>query len=76
MCPAQNDSRRSLWQDSLGLHYLIQLFWESARQEKIDLIIMGTKGRKGLEYTIFGSVCQKVVREASCPVVTINPAMG
>ncbi len=47
-----------------------------ARQEKIDLIIMGTKGRKGLEYTIFGSVCRKVVREAPCPVVTINPAMG
>ncbi|MFZ0051032.1 MAG: universal stress protein [Desulfobaccales bacterium] len=50
--------------------------WESARQEKFDLIIMGTKGRQGLEYTIFSSVCQKVVREASCPLVTINPAMG
>ncbi len=46
-----------------------------ARQEKIDLIIMGTKGRRGLEYTIFGSVCRKVVREAPCPVLTINPAM-
>jgi nucleotide-binding universal stress UspA family protein len=48
---------------------------ELARQEKIDLIIMGTKGRKGLEYTIFGSITRKVVREAPCPVVTINPAM-
>ena len=46
-----------------------------ARKEKIDLIIMGTKGRRGLEYTIFGSVCRKVVREAPCPVVTINPSM-
>ena len=48
---------------------------ELARKEKIDLIVMGTKGRKGLEYTIFGSVCRKVVREAPCPVVTINPSM-
>ena len=47
---------------------------EFAKQEKIDLIIMGTHGRKGLERTIFGSVCDKVVRNAPCPVLTINPA--
>jgi len=46
---------------------------EFAKQEHIDLIIMGTHGRKGLERTIFGSVCDKVVRNAPCPVLTINP---
>jgi nucleotide-binding universal stress UspA family protein len=46
---------------------------EFARQEGIDLIIMGTHGRKGLERTLFGSVCDKVVRNAPCPVLTINP---
>lgn len=48
---------------------------EVAKQEKVDLIIMGTHGRKGLERAIFGSVCDKVVRNAPCPVLTINPAM-
>jgi len=46
---------------------------ETAKQEGIDLIIMGTHGRKGLEYTIFGSVCREVIRGASCPVLSINP---
>ena len=31
---------------------------------------------KGLERAIFGSVCDKVVRFAPCPVLTINPALG
>jgi len=35
MCPAQGDSRRTLWQDSIGLNYLIQL-WEMAQQELAD----------------------------------------
>jgi nucleotide-binding universal stress UspA family protein len=46
---------------------------ELAAKEKIDLIIMGTHGRKGLERTIFGSVADKVVQGAPCPVVTLRP---
>ncbi|WP_136806918.1 universal stress protein [Desulfosediminicola flagellatus] len=38
-----------------------------------DLIIMGTHGYKGLEKIMFGSVADKVVRAAHCPVMTINP---
>lgn len=38
-----------------------------------DLIIMGTHGYKGLEKIMFGSVADKVVRAAHCPVLTINP---
>ncbi len=49
---------------------------ETAKQEGVDLIIMGTHGRKGLERAIFGSVCDKVVRFAPCPVLTINPALS
>jgi nucleotide-binding universal stress UspA family protein len=47
---------------------------ETAQTAGIDLIVMGTHGRKGLELAIFGSVCDKVVRNAPCPVLTINPA--
>lgn len=38
-----------------------------------DLIIMGTHGYKGFERIIFGSVADKVVKNACCPVMTINP---
>lgn len=46
---------------------------EFAKKEGIDLIIMGTHARRGLEAKIFGSVCQKVARDADVPVVTIHP---
>lgn len=49
---------------------------ETAQKEGVDLIIMGTHGRKGLERAIFGSVCDKVVRSSPCPVLTINPALA
>lgn len=38
-----------------------------------DLIIMGTHGYKGFERIIFGSIADKVVKNACCPVMTINP---
>jgi len=44
-----------------------------AAQEAFDLIIMGTHGYKGLERVMFGSVADKVVKGAPCPVLTINP---
>lgn len=44
-----------------------------AEEEKIDLIVMGTHGYKGLEKVLFGSVAEKVVKAAPCPVLTINP---
>ena len=37
-----------------------------------DLIIMGTHGRTGLSHILLGSVAEKVVRHASCPVLTIR----
>ena len=46
---------------------------EFASEVKGDLIIMGTHGYKGLEKIMFGSVADKVVRSALCPVLTINP---
>jgi len=46
---------------------------EYAEEVEADLIIMGTHGYKGLEKIMFGSVADKIVRSASCPVLTINP---
>lgn len=46
---------------------------EHADQTGIDLIVMGTHGYKGLERVLFGSVAEKVVKTARCPVLSINP---
>ncbi|MBU2548320.1 MAG: universal stress protein [Proteobacteria bacterium] len=45
-------------------------------EESIDLIVMGTHGRKGLERIIFGSVAEHVVKKSPVPVMTINPFRG
>ena len=39
----------------------------------IDLVIMGTHGRKGLDRILFGSVAAHVVKTCPVPVMTINP---
>jgi nucleotide-binding universal stress UspA family protein len=46
---------------------------EVAEEEKSDLIVMTTHGRTGLSHLVVGSVTEKVVRTAPCPVLTIRP---
>lgn len=41
--------------------------------EGIDLIIMGTHGKKGIERVLFGSVADRVVKRSPVPVLTVNP---
>ena len=41
-----------------------------ARQENVDMIVMGTHGRSGLSRLIMGSVAESVMRHAPCPVLT------
>ncbi len=49
---------------------------EHARAQAVDLIVMGTHGRTGLAHVLLGSVAEKVVRRAPCPVLTIkHPSM-
>jgi len=42
---------------------------EAAKAQKVDLIIIGTHGRTGLQHILLGSVAEKVVRLAPCPVL-------
>jgi universal stress protein A len=44
-----------------------------ADQEKVDLIVVGSHGRTGLEHFLMGSVAEKIVRHAKCPVLTVKP---
>ena len=46
-----------------------QTIVDTAGEKKVDLIIMGTHGRTGLPYVLIGSVAEKVVRLAPCPVL-------
>lgn len=41
----------------------------------IDLVILGTHGRRGLKHFILGSVAEYIVRHAACPVMTIGPGV-
>jgi len=44
-----------------------------AKHIQADMIVMGTHGRSGLPHMLLGSVAEKVVRTAPCPVLTIRP---
>jgi nucleotide-binding universal stress UspA family protein len=44
-----------------------------ADELEVDLIVMGTHGRSGIAHFLFGSVAEKVLRRAPCPVVCVKP---
>lgn len=45
-----------------------------ANEHSVDLIVMGTHGRRGIDRILFGSVAEKVVKSAPMPVVTLRPS--
>jgi universal stress protein A len=45
---------------------------EAARERGSDLIVMGTRGLTGVAHVLMGSVAEKVVRLAPCPVLTLH----
>lgn len=53
--------------------YAAEEILDAAEEEQVDLIVMGTHGRKGIDRILFGSVAEKVVKSAACPVLTVRP---
>lgn len=49
-----------------------QAIADAAKQMKADMIIMATHGRTGLSHFLMGSVSERVVRNASCPVLIVR----
>lgn len=49
-----------------------QVIAEVAEKEKADLIVLGTHGRTGISHFVMGSVAERVVRSAPCPVLTVR----
>lgn len=43
-----------------------------ARENAFELIVMGTHGRRGLSHAFLGSVAERLVRVAPCPVLTVR----
>jgi nucleotide-binding universal stress UspA family protein len=48
----------------------------AAKEASADLIVLGTHGRTGLPHVVLGSVAERVVRTAPCPVLTVRSATG
>lgn len=73
-----NDIEKRAAETGLSVRTTIDLGIPSQRIEAvaaqlgIDLIVMGTHGRTGLEHVLVGSTAERVVRTASCPVLTVK----
>ena len=65
--------------NGLDHEFIIRLgrVWEELRaaifEKQIDLVVVGTHGRRGLEKVLLGSVAEEVFRQADCPVLTVGP---
>ena len=44
-----------------------------AQAHRVDLVVVSTHGRSGMERLLFGSVAQAIAKSCSCPVVTVGP---
>jgi len=90
--PGENGANRQYWRnqleqikpvdDNIAVHHV---FLEGdpagevvryAKDASMDLIVMGTHGRTGLERLLMGSVAEKVLREAPCSVLVVKLPKG
>ena len=63
---------RTLLEDGLAYQAIVA----AAHKLKVDLVVMATHGRTGLSHLFMGSVAEKVVRTADCPVLTLRAPVG
>ena len=47
---------------------------KTAKEKDVDMIVIGTHGRTGIDHMLFGSTAEKVLRKAPCPVLTVRIA--
>lgn len=50
----------------------LEVIFDQAKHQKVDLIIVGTHGRRGMKRLILGSVAEAVIRKAACPVLVVR----
>ena len=66
------DTFRGVWEAEVARGQPADAIIRFAHERDVDLIVMGTHGRSGLQHVFLGSVAEKVVRHASCPVLTVR----
>jgi len=52
--------------------YPATVIQEEAEEQRADLIVIGTRGLSGLKHLLLGSVAERVVQKAPCPVLTVK----
>ena len=60
-------------QELIEMGEIPEVLSKLVRKYNIDLIVIGTGGRKGLSKLLLGSVAEEVYRNAECPVLTVGP---
>jgi nucleotide-binding universal stress UspA family protein len=53
--------------------YPVEQLLKYIDDHQIDLVVLGTQGYRGLSRLLLGSIAEKVVRLAKCPVLTVHP---
>ncbi len=66
------DKFRGAWNVEIASGHPADAIVRLAQEKNADLIVMGTHGRTGLQHVLLGSVAEKVVRLAPCPVLTVR----
>lgn len=56
--------------------YAATVIVEEATQREADLIVIGTHGLSGLKHMLLGSIAERVVQKAPCPVLTVKTPRG
>ena len=55
---------------------VVEVLLRLVREHAIDLLVIGTRGHRGVKRMLLGSVAEKVFREAPCPVLVVPPSAG
>lgn len=58
---------------SVAVGFPVEEMMKYAEDHAIDLMVVGTHGHTGLSHLLLGSVAEKLVRLAKCPVLTVHP---
>jgi universal stress protein A len=61
---------KTSWRANAGVPF--EEIVKIAGEERADMIVMGTHGRSGLNRVLLGSVAERVIRGAPCPVLTVR----
>lgn len=61
---------------AIEVGFPIEQILKYVEDHQVDLIVLGTQGHRGLSRLLLGSVAEKIVRLATCPVLTVHPPIA